>query len=345
MSGSQDREFRRYAQYLAIVFCVPIALALCMLALNLAVDPLWFAAGNRIDTKNFVYNERISKTNLYLQDSARYDCVILGDSRVSLLDARRLDGYRCFNFASAGANLRDIASYADFVRRHTGALKLLVVGVGTFNFSGQELPELTPAFVKNGGDPPGWLSTYLSAEVARFSFRSIWGRSPSPIFYRSDFCADVLRNSSDYDRNPALREQNWRFFMATGPFDTENVPLLQHALAAFPEAVKLGFVPPIAAWFPEELHEAGTLDSYLRVVYGIAPLFDKLWDYSVPSKITRDPGNSYDGQHFYPEINDQIADALLGAEARFGLPLHELTWAEYRRAYTEALESGTNGSR
>lgn len=52
---------------------------------NYIIDPLWYDEGNRITGKNFAFNERVSKTNLFLQDKEQYDCLILGNSRVTLL--------------------------------------------------------------------------------------------------------------------------------------------------------------------------------------------------------------------------------------------------------------------
>ena len=68
-------------------------------AINWAIDPLWYGNGNILNGKNFTFNERITKTNLFLRtnEKVNYDCIILGSSRVTALRPSNFVNQQCFN--------------------------------------------------------------------------------------------------------------------------------------------------------------------------------------------------------------------------------------------------------
>jgi len=323
--------------YLATIAAVGPLLAAAVIALNFAVDPLWFGAGNRLGDRNLVYNERISKLNLFLQDPRAYDCAIFGDSRVSLLDPNRIEGHRCFNHAVAAANLIDTGALAEFVAARSGRVELVVLGLGLFNFADHPLPDHTPRFLQGLEERAGAWQAYASLPVALFSLESVLGNSRTPLYYRSDFTADILDDPGAYDTNPALAREAWDFFMTRGPFSTDELPLLRRVQETFPEARQLAYVPPVAADYIAELARAGTLESYLDVIFAISRQVEALHDFSIPSETTADPSRTLDGQHFLRSTNDRVAAVLSGSRVGFGVPVHTLDRASYGAAYRAAL--------
>ena len=322
-----------------IRYLVTLAASLALWAalvfgVNWLVDPLWFDGGNRLGERNFVYNERVSKLN-QLVDAPALDCVVLGDSRVSLLDADRIEGARCFNLAFAGGNLRDLERFAGYVEGLGLDLRRVIVGIGMFNFTDQPLPDNAPAFVHAGAPPPGPLASYFSTEIFAFSVRALLERSPSPIYYDRAFHARILRDPGSYDRNPALSEQNWSFFMHPGPFVDERLPMLRRAVSGFGDAQRIGYVPPITASFVLGLDDEGTLESYVSTLHEVAGLFDVFYDFSIPGPTTLDADATFDGQHFYEEVNHRIAERLNGEENGFGVEVTALDLATYRARFLE----------
>src|SRR3546814_14604320 len=98
------------AQAMRYLAAIAATAALCLaaaLALNAAVDPLWYFSGNRLGATNFAFNERLSKANLIEGHERDYDCVIFGDSRATLLPEQKIAGYRCFNFAFSSGVVRE----------------------------------------------------------------------------------------------------------------------------------------------------------------------------------------------------------------------------------------------
>ena len=54
--------------YLSAAAAVCFLAGLGVFALNALVDPLWYLGGNVLAPQNFIFNERLAKTNLLLAD-------------------------------------------------------------------------------------------------------------------------------------------------------------------------------------------------------------------------------------------------------------------------------------
>jgi hypothetical protein len=122
----------------------------------------------------------------------------------------------------------------------------------------------------------------------------------------------------------------------------------------FPRARLLGYVPPVSAYYIANLQVAGTLGGYLDVMSALGGVFDEFYDFSVPSSITSDPANTYDGSHYYPAINARVAEVLnRGARATGGsaptqelaLAVHALSPQAYRGAFEQRVSGFLRGTR
>jgi hypothetical protein len=74
-----------------------------------------------------------------------------------------------------------------------------------------------------------------------------------------------------------------------------------------------------------------------------AGLFEVFYDFSVPSETTGNRANTYDGSHYLPEIYTVVVERLLAAQKMapadsFGLPVHAMSPANYRRAFNAGLD-------
>lgn len=69
---------KRSWHYLLVVASIALPIGLTVFAVNWFIDPLWFSGGNKLFPQNYVWNERQSKVNLYLEDVDAYDCIIFG---------------------------------------------------------------------------------------------------------------------------------------------------------------------------------------------------------------------------------------------------------------------------
>src|SRR5947209_16556701 len=123
------RSVRRLRLFMIGVLATAGAIVLGCFALNCVIDPLWYLRGNIVGGINYPFNERLSKLNRLLPRLQDYDCVIFGTSRATLLPEEKVAGYRCFNLAFSDGQASEYLAYADYLRRHNFAPRLIMVDI------------------------------------------------------------------------------------------------------------------------------------------------------------------------------------------------------------------------
>lgn len=320
-----------HARFLAIAGLCLAILSAATLGVNLLVDPLWYLGGNQLFPKNYAFNERLAKPNRLLKDIRRYDCLILGSSRVTLLDETKIAGHRCFNLSISAGSPAEFVFFADWAMKMGMKPDLVIVGIDAGYFTANWPAVSVPDFVREGTPPPDVVSAYLSTDVAKLSLRALHGRSSLPRYYDARFLGAILPSAPVYQPPKDLAREQLR-----GPYFTADRDHVQILRRIFPEARFIGYVPPVSAWRRARAYQGGTLDGYLKSISAIARLFDRFYDFSVPSDVTRDPTRTYDGSHYNIAINAEIAGALNGHKMTFGLAVHAIGERAYRHAFLEA---------
>lgn len=331
------RPGRAFLSYLGAVVVTLAAATTGVLSVNLMVDPFWFFGGNKVFPRNLPFNERASKTNVFLKSPRQYDCLILGSSRVTLLDESRIDGHRCFNFAFSNGSVREFAEFAEYARARGMAPRRVIVGINEEQFWPIAFKSDTPDFVHELTDPPGWGSVYFSLRALDFSLRTLLRQYPLVRYYDRSLRADTLPGTPPFDPGRLASEG------PPQPFDVRSKPLFRRLLAVFPDAEYIGYAPPLSVWWVKRFEDAGGLDDYVAAVYEVSRMFHRFYDFSIPSTVTSDRANTYDGEHFFRPVNAMVAGVLNGrATAGFGVDLHAVSAADYRRRFRSALDRFTS---
>jgi len=340
MGGAQGGT-HAFKRYIAVVFATAAAAVGSVLTVNLLVDPLWYLNGNVLTGMNFQYNERHSKAYRFLRDPGRYDCVIFGSSTGSLLNENKIEGYRCFNFSFAHATPQEYVTYARYVRRHLKQVRMVIVSADAYSLLDKEPVDRSPDFVREAGrEPPSLWRAYLSRKTLRFSIDTLLDARKKGIYYRADFTAAVHPDSPSYEPEGRLSDDFERRFghKATDRFSERHIALYREIRDLFPEARFVGVSPPIAAHYVGFLRLAETLDDLLQAKYELSRMFDRYYDFSLPSPTTKDPANTYDGEHFALPWNDRVVAIVNGRGSDFGVPMHALSLASYRTLFLASID-------
>ncbi|MFL5355460.1 hypothetical protein [Archangium sp.] len=319
-------------RYLKHWVVATVALVLGALALNLLVDPLWYGRGNRLTGRNYEFNERVSKANLFLQDPARYDCLILGSSTSTIVHPSLLAPHRCFNLAFSAGVVGELVPYARWLRAHGAKPSLVIVGTDYVNFDARVDDQVdVPDFVAHGEAPPPLWKSYLSLDALLWSVLAVLDQSPYPKFYDERFEVVVRPDAGTFDPE-GLR-------LSRRTLEPARVARYRELHDVFPEARFVGWMPPLSAWHLAELERTGTLPNYLRSLHALTSVFDEVYDFALPSDVTASTGNTYDGRHYGNEVNARLTRRLAGHEDTFGVRVDRLSLEAYRALYGEALQA------
>ena len=304
--------------------------------INWLIDPLWYSHGNILTGKNFAFNERITKTNLFLRtkETENYDCIILGSSRVTTLRPSEFTNNNCFNYALKGAEIPDFVSYANFLQEQNIDPEVIYIGVDGFNFVEKQRKEQPPVAI-DSLQTQSPLQAYLSADVLLFSAMTLLGVSPDPAtYYDRNFEPVDVDNPPVYDA---------KFYEPAGlqKCDFTSVETFAGLREVFPNAKFIGYVPPISAWsMINDTYGRGLMDCYLSAFHQLSKHYDAMYDFSIPSEVTKDPSHTFDGSHYSVTTNNRIAKILQGeSDENFGIRVDNYSFDKYRQIYRQNLRN------
>ena len=335
MSVSQTSEQQKTKFSFGLYGLVTSCLLGSVAAINWLVDPLWYSHGNILTGKNFAFNERITKTNLFLRQSREesFDCIILGSSRVTTMRVSEFSEHNCFNYALKGAEIPDFVSYANSLQERGVDPKIVYIGIDGFNFVEKERKEQPPVSI-DSLQTPSFIQAYLSADVLLFSLMTVLGISPDPgNYYDRQFEPVDFANPPIYDA---------RFYKPAAPqkCDFKSIETFVSLREFFPNAKFVAYVPPRSAWsIVNDTYGRGLMDCYLSAFHQLSQSYDAMYDFSIPSTVTKNPNHTFDGSHFSVQINNEIAQILQGNTAEnFGIRVDNYNFNDYRRAYRQQLQ-------
>ncbi|MGL5796354.1 MAG: hypothetical protein ACRC06_18510 [Waterburya sp.] len=302
--------------------------------INWLIDPLWYSHGNILTGKNFTFNERITKTNVFLRtkDKVKYNCIILGSSRVTALRPSEFQDAQCFNYALKGAEIADFVNYANLLKEQGIKPKIVYIGVDGMNFVEKERTEQEPLAIETLATQSP-LQAYLSSDVLLFSAMTLLNLSPDPgNYYDQNFEPVDFENPPTYTPEFYKPLENQRC-------DLSSVETFANLRQVFPQAKFVGYVPPISAWsMINDTYGRNLMDCYLLGYHQLAQSYDAMYDFTAPSAVTKDPSNTFDGSHFSVTVNNKIAAVLQGkTNEDFGIRVDQYSFDEYRKIYRQKL--------
>lgn len=322
----------RNIKYLILLIGSSIAVCVIVFSINLFFDPLWYRNGNQLEGLNYMFDERLSKTNQYVKrrSSHPYNCIIFGSSRTTLLNESLLkDPYRCFNFSFSGGRIQEFIAFAKWLKGRNVTPKYIILGIDDFNFASQKKELDIPAFIKQNSDPPNIFYSYFSLDALDMSFRLFSHAGSDPRVYDQEFLGTVIENPPQYRPTLRIKNQTLR---------RHAVKDYQDLKAVFPHSVFIGYIPPVSSWTTASKSQE-ELDFFLQSVFTISSFFDAMYDFSIPSEVTSNPENTFDGSHYFPFIQSKIIKSLNDEGMEFGINVKEFSREAYIQRYREQVQN------
>jgi hypothetical protein len=327
--------------YLKTYFTVLLGILLLVGTINLAVDPLWYLSGNHLTGVNLPWNERITKTNLLLQEpDHQYNCLLFGTSRSTLLDTALLTNHQCFNYSFSSGDPEEFVNYAKYAKEEGIQPVQIYVEIEPKDLSERRNPETYEAV----NDPIPIYQAYLfSLDVLRLSIDTLFSDDAFRRVYDRNFRGRVDEDAPEYRPEFKVEEDK-------RTCDLSRIRPFQELKQVFPDAKMVGFVAPMSAWYVYNTrYSPGLLACQLEGLYQISQLVDAMYDFSVPSPTTIRTDNTYDGNHYYPSVYETVVAVLEGRRSDFGMHINEYNLDDYRRQYfaklREFLQQAGEGDR
>jgi hypothetical protein len=315
-------------KYLKTYFAVVLTLLLVIGLINLLVDPLWYFKGNQMTGINPPWNERISKTNLFLNHKQNYDCLLIGTSRSTLFDTNLLEQNRCFNYSFSGGKLEEYVTYLTYLKTQGIQPKKIYVEIELSSFDRREKPRTFAAVTDT---LPAYRAYLFSGNVLQLSLRTLTQAYEFARLYDQNFRGILSDAIPDYEPEFSTDwEQN--------ECDPKRIEFFRQLRQIFPEASFVGFVAPVSGWRVfNDSYVSGLLACQLAGIHQVASFYDQVYDFTVPSAVTTRTNNTYDGDHYYPRVYRQVANRLEGGSSSFGIDVKAVSLSDYQTRYLNRL--------
>ena len=337
--------------YLSCLLTTIFLLSAFVFILNIIVDPLWYNSGNRIAKTNYPFNERLSKTNQFINKKDECDCLIFGSSRATLLNENNIDKYKCFNYSFSGGRINEFVKFSSYVEKIKSNFSLIIVGVDDFNLFEKNDDSNVPEYIINKGKPPTLIKSYLTIDAAVFSLKTLLKISPMDRYYDEKLICKIMPGLPPYkpDRVKLNHEITNISYNEYGDvldddckinFDSYLKIIEKYKLIKmnFSKAMLLGYVPPISPWEIASWSKKRYV-IYLNTIFSISRFISPFYDFSIPSSITANPSNTYDGSHYNAKTNILIAERLNQQSEDFGARVDTLSKAQYFLKYQKELQN------
>ncbi|MEE9413433.1 MAG: hypothetical protein V3V22_10325, partial [Methylococcales bacterium] len=276
----------------------------------------------------------LAKLNLFLNNANDYDCMLFGTSRATTLPADQLQGARCFNMSFSGGSLPEFVAYAEYLRKRGFNPKKVILAIDSFVLRHKNLNRELPACIENQQDPDGLLKSYLSLDVLGFTLRTLVDSSPLPRVYDNTFNVYIRDDAPNY--NPELAHSK---HPKQDHYDEKALELVKQLFMVFPEAERLAYVPPVSIWEMQRIRKADKKQDSVEMIYAVSQITGKLYDFSLPSKLTSRTDNTFDGSHYDKETNQFVVDVLNGKRHLDGVLISNGSLEEYNRLLNQRMNA------
>lgn len=309
---------------------------------NWAIDPFWYSGGNKVTGVNFGFDERTSRTILLLRDLERYDCLVFGSSVSTVLDPASFQQNECYNYAVSAGQIEEYLILAEYIKKRGYVPRKIYLELNLLALMQSDNEEniadfvssKMPDFIEEMREPQGELMNYLSLDTFRYSIRALLGLNPTIRLYDKNFVCNIkLDAAPHFDPKSSVMNQPLDIRWVASRFAA-----YQRFRDIFPDSEIVAFVHPVSVWHVTRYHQQGLLLPLLEESYQLNQIFDKVFDFAVPSEITINPSLTWDGTHYLPEVYSSMAARMEGKQGSFGLALQDLSYSSYKDVYLNGIQ-------
>ena len=306
----------------AKVFLCAVGVILTLIALfNFAVDPLWcFGHVNPWNMKQAGFNERLLKTNLVTFGDFRYRSLLIGSSRVAVLNQNDFKGMDAFNYAAATMVPEEYGEYIRYAAQRKGkGFENIIIGMDFFGSNGNYRKTFEPPdfYFDTAGSMLYRYRMLLAWDTLRYSMDNLRGGG-GKVRGTYDRCNVRTPKPRTFEERKRLVREQFIFFKTEGygknyRYDENLKEKLVRLKLDNPGASFMVFTTPVSEPLFCLMIRMNRLPDYERWLRDLVQVFGRVWNFMDLNTVTRDHEHTFtDLDHVYPATGRLIAHRVLG---------------------------------
>ncbi|MDD2319464.1 MAG: hypothetical protein PHO83_05360 [Geobacteraceae bacterium] len=312
---------KKYRAWLRLT-AYSLAIGLTLVTLfNYTIDPLWcFNHRNRWNAEQVGFNERLQKTNLVTFRDFDYRSLLIGSSRVAVLDQNQFRGKAAFNYAAATMVPDEYGDYIRYARKQNGkTFTTILIGMDFFgtNANYQKRFEKPEYYFSEANSFLYRYKMLLTYDTLRFSKNNLnaGGSEVRGTYNRGNVRTPKLGTREG--RENLVRNQLF-WFSAIGygnnyHYDGRLREKLRRVREDNPGANFVVFTMPVSKPLFCLMVKNNRLPDYERWLRDLVDVFGAFYNFMDLNTVTRDYLRTFsDCDHLYPETGTLLAHRVLG---------------------------------
>ncbi|KIM07797.1 MAG: hypothetical protein KU29_06060 [Sulfurovum sp. FS06-10] len=163
-------------KFVHLIISTLAAILVIVMVTNFIVDPLYtFKQTKEISINHKDFNERLQKTNYLKYIDNHFDALLIGNSRVTYINANNFNiGYKIFNYSVNALSPLEYETVIDTFILLTGHTpKIIIIGVDLFTIDLETHAKEFEKILKNQTDPLYRYKNLISFDTFLHSFKNI----------------------------------------------------------------------------------------------------------------------------------------------------------------------------
>ena len=298
-----------------------ILFILSILALfNYLLDPLWSFNNFYFSKYKNSYNERILKTNYLVYSNVKFDGILLGSSRTTMINIdKEFNEYKLFNYASASLQINEYEGFIDNAKRiNNNTLPIVILGLDFFTYLNETKLENEP--IKYYDDTKDFFNRFkilLSYDTFKKAKKNLTINEHifSERVYDINYNVFTSINTEENNRkniNESVEKFEKEFYLKDIPIDNFKNKL-KYLKEKYPDTKFVIFTTPITKeLFSKILKNKKLYELYELWINQVVSVFGEINHFMFINDISiHSSKNFYDGHHMYPFVGDIIYQSLI----------------------------------
>jgi hypothetical protein len=340
---------RRYQRFLYLFVLLQAPLALAVGLFNYTIDPMWcFNHANRYNCVQADIDDRQQKTNYLTFGNKRYDTLIVGNSRVKMMNQYDF-GPGAYNYAVNGMSPREYDAYINYAKKANGRdFDRIVIGL-SFAMSNRQVEYASghePSFYFDNANrfPYRWLLLF-NGDVFTRSWSNLRHSMAKDltVYYDRDTVEHVNKGRVNLDNHMPFDLADMReTYRDRYDYLSELRSVLEQVKRNNPRSRITVFTTPVSEPLYSSMVSEGRFEEYKKWLRDLVGVFGEVHHFEYLNTPTREYRQYFiDGHHYAPETGTLLVHRMKGIAdpalpADFGMVLNASNLEEKLRQIEQA---------